>query len=179
MKPITFTQLDNVLSLFQTSSSTGEISAQTGISKLKIASLAKEVVPDTENHQAGCLKKLSATDEHAVIKQVTTGRAENAAQVARNINPLLSQPVSTQTIKNTLHKANIDTRKKQKKPRLTPAQKKAHLIFAQKYKDWTVDDWKRVIWSDETKINRFGSDGQQYVWKRKGEPLGREASGRQ
>src|ERR1700761_9079222 len=111
MKPITFTQLDNVLSLLQTSSSTREIPAQTGISKSKIAFLAKEVVPDKENHQAGCLKKLSATDEHAVIKQVTTGRAENAAQVARNINPILSQLVPAQTIRNTLYKANIATRK--------------------------------------------------------------------
>ena len=27
------------------------------------------------------------------------------------------------------------------------------------------------IWSDETKINRIGSDGQEYVWKKKGEEL--------
>ena len=34
-----------------------------------------------------------------------------------------------------------------------------------------MEDWKRVIWSDETKINRFGSDGHQFVWKKRGEPL--------
>ena len=34
-----------------------------------------------------------------------------------------------------------------------------------------MEDWKRVIWSDETKINRFGSNGHQYVWKKKGGPL--------
>src|SRR5262249_45273584 len=39
------------------------------------------------------------------------------------------------------------------------------LAFAQKYREWTVEDWKRVIWSDETKINRIGSDGRQWVWK--------------
>ena len=27
------------------------------------------------------------------------------------------------------------------------------------------------MWSDETKINRIGSDGKVYVWKKKGEPL--------
>lgn len=27
------------------------------------------------------------------------------------------------------------------------------------------------MWSDETKINRIGSDGQEYVWKKKGEGL--------
>jgi hypothetical protein len=34
-----------------------------------------------------------------------------------------------------------------------------------------VEDWKRVIWSDETKINRIGPDEQEYVWKKKGEGL--------
>ena len=126
MRPITSTQLDNVLSLLQTSSSTRDISAQTGVSKSKVASLAKEVIPDKKNHSAGHPKKLSATDEHAAIKQITIGRAENAAQVARNINPLLSQSVSTQTIRNTLHKANIDTRKNRRS--LNSPQPKRKLI---------------------------------------------------
>jgi hypothetical protein len=29
--------------------------------------------------------------------------------------------------------------------------------------------WKRVIWSDETKVNLFGSDGKSQVWRRCGE----------
>jgi transposase len=41
-----------------------------------------------------------------------------------------------------------------------------------------VEDWKRVIWSDETKINRIGPDEQEYVWKKKGEGLNaREVKG--
>ncbi|KAG1617459.1 hypothetical protein G6F44_013053 [Rhizopus delemar] len=39
------------------------------------------------------------------------------------------------------------------------------------HKDWTVDDWKRVIWSDETKINRFNSDGRTWAWIRSRESL--------
>ena len=41
-----------------------------------------------------------------------------------------------------------------------------------------MEDWKRVLWSDETKINRIGSDGQEYMWKRKGEGVtSREVQG--
>ncbi|XP_047137593.1 uncharacterized protein LOC124814084 [Hydra vulgaris] len=42
---------------------------------------------------------------------------------------------------------------------------------------WTVqrdlikNDWKKVIWSDETKINRYTTDYRQWNWKREGEPL--------
>ena len=34
-----------------------------------------------------------------------------------------------------------------------------------------MDDWKRVWWSDDTKINCLGSDGRTYVWKEAGEEL--------
>jgi hypothetical protein len=42
----------------------------------------------------------------------------------------------------------------------------ARLAFAKKYEQWTIDDWKHVIWSDETKINCIGSDGRVWCWKR-------------
>ena len=41
-----------------------------------------------------------------------------------------------------------------------------------------MEDWKRVVWSDETKINHLGSDGRSWVWKKAGEgPCQRTVSG--
>ena len=34
-----------------------------------------------------------------------------------------------------------------------------------------MEGWKRVIWSDETKINRLVSDGREWVWKKTGKQL--------
>jgi transposase len=45
------------------------------------------------------------------------------------------------------------------------------LGFAIAHQHWTAEDWKRVVWSDETKINRLGSDGRKCAWKRSGEGL--------
>ena len=60
---------------------------------------------------------------------------------------------------------------KRKHPLLSAKHHKACLDYAYAYKDWTVEDWKRVAWSDETKINCLGSDGCKWVWKRPGEGL--------
>ena len=60
---------------------------------------------------------------------------------------------------------------KSKCPLLSAKHCKACLDFAYAYKDWTVDDWKRVIWSDETKFNHPGSDGCKWAWKKEGEGL--------
>ena len=43
--------------------------------------------------------------------------------------------------------------------------------FAIAHQHWTVEDWKKVVWSDETKINRLRSDGRKWAWKKLGEGL--------
>jgi len=60
---------------------------------------------------------------------------------------------------------------KQKKPFLSKKHKRARYDFALTHEHWTLEDWKTVVWSDETKINRLGSDGKKWVWKKKGEGL--------
>ena len=67
--------------------------------------------------------------------------------------------VDESTIRNVLKDTGLEAMKKEKRPRLSAKNIKKRLEFAKYYKDWTVEDWKHVIWSDETKINRFGSDG--------------------
>lgn len=39
-----------------------------------------------------------------------------------------------------------------KKPGLTPAIKEARYQMALRFKDWTLEDWKNVIFSDETSV---------------------------
>jgi len=39
------------------------------------------------------------------------------------------------------------------------------------HQDWTVVDWRRVVWSNEIKINCLGPDRRMWAWKRAGEDL--------
>ena len=103
--------------------------------------------------------------------QITTGKAANAVQATNHINSIISTLVSSETVRRVLRKNSFKAVVKKKKPLLSLRHRKARLAFALKYREWTVEDWKRVIWSDETKINRFGSDGREWVWKQKGEGL--------
>lgn len=60
---------------------------------------------------------------------------------------------------------------KKKKPKLTQKHRKERLDYAIAHQHWTVEDWKKVVWSDETKINHVGSDGRKWAWKKAGEGL--------
>ncbi len=53
------------------------------------------------------------------------------------------------------------------RPRSKPLLKP--LAFAEDKQTKDVDYWNHVLWSDETKINLFGSDGIKRVWRQPGD----------
>ena len=100
---------------------------------------------------------------------ISSGKAENAVQIARTLSSITNQPISAQTIRRCLKTVGLKAVTKKKMPLLSSRHRKERMDFAVAHKDWTVEDWKRVVWSDETKINRLGSDGKKWVWKKQGE----------
>lgn len=53
-----------------------------------------------------------------------------------------------------------------KKPFISKINKQKKLNFAKKYVNKDEDFWKRVIFSDESKFNIFGSDGCHKIWRK-------------
>ncbi|KAG0921332.1 hypothetical protein G6F63_016193 [Rhizopus arrhizus] len=60
----------------------------------------------------------------------------------------------------------FQARIKKHKPFLKAIHMKKRLAWANTHEDWTKDDWRRMVSSDETKVNVWGSDGVKYYWKR-------------
>ena len=60
---------------------------------------------------------------------------------------------------------------KKKKPLLSARHRRNRLDLANGHKDWAAYDRKEVIFLDETKINRLGSDGRKWAHKLPGEGL--------
>lgn len=170
MRPITQQQRSQILLLLPDHSHR-TIASKTGLSRATVDRVAREVDSDKENTKGGRPAKLSCANKCSIIHQITSGRIDNAVEAAQFINPILPQPVHPQTIRRALKQDNLQAVIKHKCPLLTKKHWQEHLTFARTHSNWTVEDWKRVLWSDETKINRIGNDGRVYVWKRKGEPL--------
>ena len=162
MKPTTFQQHFTVTSLLQEGYSCHQIQSKTGVGKSTIGRIKKEMDGDKENSKGGCPSKLSPSDKRSITRQITTGKLDNAVQATHFINNILSNPVTPQTVRNALKEDNFHSIVKQKRPLLKKVHRLDHLKFAKYHENWTVDDWKRILWSDETKINRIGSDGRNH-----------------
>ena len=92
-------------------------------------------------------------------------------QVAKTLQEMTGNTLSAQTIRNGMKEVGMKAVVKKKRPLLTKRHRRERLDFALSHQNWTMDDWKKVVWSDETKINRLGSDGRSWVWKKAGEGL--------
>ena len=171
MHPTSSAQKENILSLASHGHSTCHIASKLGVSQPTVFRVLQKLLSNQQTPSAGCPCKLSSTAKCSIITQITTGKAANAVQVTNNINTTISNSVSSETVRRVLKKHSFKAVMKKKKPLLSPRHRKQRLAFALKYKEWTVEDWKRVIWSDETKINRIASDGRQWMWKKAGEGL--------
>jgi hypothetical protein len=163
----THTQLQNLLTLATQGVPAGKIAPKFGISRPTCSRIISKHLPNLPKPKGGRPPKISPTTKRTFVCDIISGKAENAAQLTRAYNSHSSTPISTQTVKNALKKADLKAFTKIKCPKLTPAQRAARMKWARKYQYWTVDDWKKVIWSDEVKINLINSDGLVWTWDKR------------
>ena len=171
MKQVSQQVIAEVVYLLHNGHSYTQIAAQLQLSKTSICRIKQRYLPDLAHSKGGRPKLLDERKVRMMVRQITSGQLDTAVDVAKRVKQVEDTEISADTVRRALKKAGMKAAVKQKKPFLRPQHIRARLAFAQRHKYWTVDDWKRVIWSDETKINRFGPDGRKWFWKKPGEEL--------
>ena len=147
MKSLTPALYHHILSLIDSSPSGCQISSQTGFSNATISRLHSKHCLSLQKSSGGCPTNLSETNICHVICLIGSGRAENAVQITKSLRDVVNQPISTQTIQNGPKNVGMNAVVKKKRPRLTLHHRKERLDFAIRYQHWTLEDWKKVVWS--------------------------------
>ena len=101
--------------------------------------------------------------DKAIIRMSKLNPSLSAVDIKREINTFHAVHLTSKTVQRRLTDAGLLGRRPAKKPLVSPKNLRARLEFAKRYATWTVDDWRKVVWSDESKFNLFGSDGISYV----------------
>lgn len=75
---------------------------------------------------------------------------------------------SQYVIRRTLYRHGFRRRVARRKPPISEKNRLLRIEFAQKYKNWSIDDWASILWTDETWVTG-GTHGRVYITRRPGE----------
>ncbi len=134
-----------------------------------VQTFKKDGTATISQRRPGRPRKLTPRQERLLMRRVEENRHASSLQLSKEVESQTGVTISRDTIRRTLQRNGMHGCRPQKKPLLKPRHKKAHLEFARAHADKDEDYWDSILWSDETKINVFGTDGLKTVWRRKGE----------
>jgi hypothetical protein len=117
-----------------------------------------------------CHKKkiTSPQDDRVIVRTALGNRRRSSKDIAADMTAAGVQ-VSARTIRRRLCASGLKAHIPRQKPFLNPAQRKKRVNWCKEHLNWSEDDWGKVLFSDESKISLFGSDGVCYVRRRVGE----------
>ncbi|GBN62545.1 hypothetical protein AVEN_259773-1 [Araneus ventricosus] len=76
-----------------------------------------------------------------------------------------SRTVSKRTVPRLPHFLGFGIRRPTRVPLINASHRAARLVWAREHRKWTLEDWKRVAWSDESRFRLLHEDGRLRIWR--------------
>lgn len=163
-----------IIALHNTQLSNRAIARQLRISEYCVRQTIKRKVETghLQDRKRSGRPRATSKAEDRYIKMVSLrNRRLTAPAIAADFNMRHENVISVPTVKRRLAEAGLKGRIAAKKPRLTAIHKRKRLQWARTHQHWTVDQWKKVLWSDESKFEVFGTKRRVFVRRRPGERM--------
>jgi transposase len=119
--------------------------------------------------KTGRPSKVSKTTKAYLARQYSCGNLLTPRDGQQLIQSTQGVLVHAQSIRNYLRQEGLRAYVQPKKPDLTEDQIQKRYNFARDHLHWSVEQWRNVMFSDETLISRIGSFGRRYCYKRPGD----------
>ena len=114
-----------------------------------------------DTKRSGRPRKTTPRDDH-LIQRVAVHSPTSSCKKIRSALLLKGTDVHCTTIgRRLVNEFGLKSHKPVEKPRLTEAMKAKRVIFANKSADWSEKQWVKVLFSDESTIQQFGTRKQK------------------
>lgn len=111
----------------------------------------------------------TAIDDRFLILNSTRNRTLTSTHLKNELLNVRQINVSSKTVRRRLKEAGLKPRRPAKVPRLLQNHKTRRLEFARTHIQWNIENWKNVLFTDETRIQLWKPDGRNHVYRRVGE----------
>lgn len=125
-----------------------------------------------DRHRSGAPRKTSKREDRHMYNHLRNNPGTSSREMARDIAPTFAEKKFTEkTVQRRAKEWGLKPYVARKKPLLSATQMEKRFKWAEEHLEWTVEDWKRVAFSDETPLCLFQSYGRKYIWVFPGEQL--------
>lgn len=115
--------------------------------------------------RSGRPKKLSDRDERHLKRLVKGENRLSVAKIALDLNSSLQKPITTRTVRTYLAKLGFEYKVKLKRQWLSKKHRERRVAWCRQHYHWTIDDWRKIIFSDESTFYVLKRKCQCKVWR--------------
>jgi transposase len=137
----------------------------------RICKRVKETGSFKDKPHTGRPSKLTDRDRRHIVGILRNNKEKNAEAIRKEAAATFNVKLCRNSIAKVLKESGYVCRVKKKKPLLTKRHKQQRLAWALNHRTWTVDEWRKVIWSDETAFMLVNGAGREYCWTKDGDVL--------
>lgn len=123
----------------------------------------------TRRPGTGPRRKTSNRDDRFIVTSSLRNRRLSAVQIRNHLQHVRNVNVSERTVRRRLNEAGLASRRPAIGPELTREHRLNRMQFARDHQNWNENDWRRVLFTDESRFCLRSPDGRERVWRRGGE----------
>lgn len=123
---------------------------------------------ETKYRHGGIHPRITTRNEDRAIVAETR---HNPRVTTTTLKTLIPRPISRRTIVRRLHERGIKSFRPVVKPLLTERHRAARRDFASTHATWTIEQWRKCLFTDESRIELHTNTRSERVWRRPGERM--------
>lgn len=165
-------EASQVIALLQSGMRQCDVARQLNISRFSVRRMYQRF-QETGGYIRRCgsgRKRCTAErDDRFIVTRSLRNRFSNAVELQQQLRSARGTSVSVSTVRRRLREKKIAAYRPAKGPKLTAHHRRDRLQFAREHHDWSLEQWRTVLFSDETRVSLFCNDGRRRVYRRQGE----------
>ncbi|GFX38436.1 transposable element Tcb2 transposase [Trichonephila clavipes] len=125
----------------------------------------------TGKPDSGRPRKTSRREDRRNVRNAREQPTASSAAIQAHVAPSLGTLVSSQTIRRRLAEGHLGSRRPLRVLPLMSTHGCLRLEWCHARGNWTAAEWKKVVFSDESRFNLSSDDNRVRVWRPRGERL--------
>jgi transposase len=160
------------IALIQDGQSKYYVARVLGVSRCSIQRAVKRF-PETKGctRRVGSGRKRSTTahDDHFLTLTILRNRDTTAVRARNELQEVWGVAVSERTVRKRLEEHDLSARTLAHCLLLTREHRVARLLIAHEHRNWRIEEWGRILFTDESRFCLRSPDDRQRVWRGTGE----------